>query len=175
MKKHGTPREKEALAIKWACEIFRPYLIGSQFIVESDHHSLQWLKNAKSSRLLRWYLALSEYDFTIRYKPGSKNVVADALSRNTFDINSIEQECRLEQVLNSFYQVAQFPFDKVELEHLQKYDPDWQPIIENCLINKGTTTCGNFRMEQNLLFKHNKDGKLLLVIPFKFIEPVIYT
>jgi len=35
-----------------------------------------------SSRLLRWRLLLEEYDYTIAYKAGKKNVNADALSRN---------------------------------------------------------------------------------------------
>lgn len=33
-------REKEALGIIWACEVLRPYIIGSKFIVETDHYSL---------------------------------------------------------------------------------------------------------------------------------------
>ena len=39
-------REIEALAIKWACEVFRPFVIGSHFILETDHHSLTWLMKA---------------------------------------------------------------------------------------------------------------------------------
>ena len=36
-------REIEGLAIIWACESQRPYIIGEHFTIETDHHSLQWL------------------------------------------------------------------------------------------------------------------------------------
>ena len=64
-------REKEALAIIYACETCRAYVIGYRFLVETDHKSLQWLLDAKSPpRLVRWALRLSEYDFEIRHKKG---------------------------------------------------------------------------------------------------------
>ena len=73
-------REKEGLAIIHACESFPPYLYGTKFIVETDHHSLQWLMKAVTPATL-WALKLAEYDFIIRYKKGAANSNADALSR----------------------------------------------------------------------------------------------
>jgi hypothetical protein len=47
--------EKEALAVLWAFEQFRAHILGSKFIVETDHESLQWLRKAKSpAQLVRW-------------------------------------------------------------------------------------------------------------------------
>ena len=75
-------REKEALAIIFACEQFRPYLYGPTFEVATDHHSVQWLMTATTpARLVRWALRLAEYDFSITYKKEEKNANADALSR----------------------------------------------------------------------------------------------
>ena len=80
--KKWCPREKEALAIIYACETFRPYVYGTQFIVYTDHHSLQWLMKATApARLVRWALRLSEFDFVIRYRKGDSNANADALPR----------------------------------------------------------------------------------------------
>lgn len=75
--------EKELLAIVWATKYFRPYLFGRKFKVITDHMPLQWLMNLKepNSRLTRWRLKLSGYDFTIVYKKGKINTNVDALSR----------------------------------------------------------------------------------------------
>ena len=75
--------EKETLSIIWSVKHFRPYLYGQKFEILSDHKPLIWLMKANDpgSRLLRWRLYLEEYDYTISYIPGTKNVVADTLSR----------------------------------------------------------------------------------------------
>lgn len=86
--------EKELLAIVWATKYFRPYLFGRKFVIISDHKPLQWLMNVKepNSRLTRWRLKLSEYNYTITYKQGKYNTNADALSRveiHNDDVDSI--------------------------------------------------------------------------------------
>ncbi|CAK1604464.1 unnamed protein product [Parnassius mnemosyne] len=75
--------EKELLAVVWATKYFRPYLFGRTFKILTDHKPLQWVMNLKepNSRLTRWKLKLSEYDFSVIYKKGKNNTNADALSR----------------------------------------------------------------------------------------------
>lgn len=82
--------EKELLAIVWATKYFRPYLFGRKFRILTDHKPLQWIMNLKepNSRLTRWRLKLSEFDFTVTYKQGKCNTNADALSR--IEINNEE-------------------------------------------------------------------------------------
>lgn len=75
--------DKEFLAAVWATKYFRPYLFGRKFKIVTDHKPLQWIMNSKetSSRVTRWKLKLSEYNFDIVYKPGKHNLNADTLSR----------------------------------------------------------------------------------------------
>lgn len=88
--------EKELLAVVWACKYFRPYLYGRKFILYTDHKPLTYGLNLKdtNNRLVHWRLALSEFDYEIRYRPGKQNVVADSLSRikTETEINIIENE-----------------------------------------------------------------------------------
>jgi len=77
-------RDKEALAIVYALNSFRAYIWGSgiPFLVRTDHHSLQWMQDAKTGRIARWATLLAEFEpFEIKYRKGSSNKVADALSR----------------------------------------------------------------------------------------------
>ncbi|MCO5763134.1 MAG: reverse transcriptase domain-containing protein [Chromatiaceae bacterium] len=79
--------DREALAILWACEKFRPYLFGATFWVESDHEPLKWLYETPrvKGRLAHWQLQLAEYDglLGVKYVRGSANGAADCLSRVT--------------------------------------------------------------------------------------------
>ena len=75
-------REKEALAIIYALESFRHFLQGSEFVVRTDHSSLQWLLTAKSGRLQRWALRLMEFGpYKIIHRSGKDHTNVDALSR----------------------------------------------------------------------------------------------
>ncbi|KAE8910793.1 hypothetical protein PF003_g5136 [Phytophthora fragariae] len=75
--------ELECAAVVWAVKLFRPYLYGRKFVLMTDHAALKWLMTSKelAGRLHRWALQLQVYDFEVVYRPGSSNVVADALSR----------------------------------------------------------------------------------------------
>ncbi|KAJ8763895.1 hypothetical protein K2173_003677 [Erythroxylum novogranatense] len=75
--------EKELLAVVFALEKFRPYLLGTKVIIYTDHAALKYLFTKKEAkpRLIRWILLLQEFEIEIRDKKGSENVVADHLSR----------------------------------------------------------------------------------------------
>ncbi|GJT34400.1 reverse transcriptase domain-containing protein [Tanacetum coccineum] len=80
---HYTTTEKELLAVVYAFEKFRPYLVLSKSIVYTDHSALKYLfaKQDAKPRLLRWVLLLQEFDIIIRDKKGAENLAADHLSR----------------------------------------------------------------------------------------------
>jgi len=75
--------EQELLAVVRALTAWRHYLHGHKFTVVTDHYSLTFLQTQPklSKRQVRWTEHLAEFDFTVVYKPGKTNVVADALSR----------------------------------------------------------------------------------------------
>ncbi|GJV31416.1 reverse transcriptase domain-containing protein [Tanacetum coccineum] len=80
---HYTTTEKELLAVVYAFEKFRPYLVLSRTIVYTDHSALKYLlaKQDAKPMLLRWILLLQEFDVITRDKKGAENLAADHLSR----------------------------------------------------------------------------------------------
>ncbi|CAM4676932.1 unnamed protein product [Caretta caretta] len=78
--------EKECYAIVYALEKLCPYVWGRRFHLQTDHAALKWLHTVKETnkKLLRWSLALQDFDFDIQHISGASNKVADALSRESF-------------------------------------------------------------------------------------------
>nr|GEU32183.1 reverse transcriptase [Tanacetum cinerariifolium] len=101
-----TTTKKEMLAVVYAFEKFRSYLIMNKSIVYTDHSALKYLfaKKYAQARLLRWILLLQEFDFKVVDTKGAKNYAADHLSRlenpyeNIFNPKEINESFPLETI-----------------------------------------------------------------------------
>nr|GEX38836.1 reverse transcriptase domain-containing protein [Tanacetum cinerariifolium] len=101
---HYTTTEKEMLAVVYAFEKFRSYLIFNKSIVYTDHFVLKYLfaKKASKARLLWWILLLQEFKFKVIDTKGAENLTADHLSRlenphqNVLDPKEINEAFPLE-------------------------------------------------------------------------------
>lgn len=77
--------DRDFLAVKLALEEWRHWLEGAKhpFIVWTEHKNLEYIRSAKrlNSRQARWALFFTRFNFSITYRPGSRKIKADALSR----------------------------------------------------------------------------------------------
>ena len=82
-KKNYTKTEREGLAMVYALQKFRHYLLGSHFKMFTDHSALKYLVNKPvlGGRICKWLILFQEYDFEIIVKPGRLNLGPDHLSR----------------------------------------------------------------------------------------------
>nr|GEU42805.1 reverse transcriptase domain-containing protein [Tanacetum cinerariifolium] len=99
-----TTTEKEMLAVVYAFEKFRSYLIMNKSIVYTNHFALKYLfaKKDSKARLLHWVLLLQEFTFKVTDTKGAENLAADHLSRlenphqNVLDPKEINESFPLE-------------------------------------------------------------------------------
>jgi hypothetical protein len=77
--------ERESLAMVYALQKFRHYLLGKHFKMFIDHSALKYLVNKPMlrGRIYRWLLLFQEFDFEVIVKPGKLNVGKYHLSRIT--------------------------------------------------------------------------------------------
>lgn len=75
--------EKELMAVVTAVKKWASYLMDKHFIIKTDHWALKYLTEQKVNNLLqqKWISKLLGYHYTIVYRKGAENRVADALSR----------------------------------------------------------------------------------------------
>ncbi|KAI3762510.1 hypothetical protein L1987_52940 [Smallanthus sonchifolius] len=123
-----TTTEKELLAVVFAFDKFRPYLVLSKTIVFTDHSSLRFLFQKKDAkpRLIRWILLLSEFYIEIKDKKGAENVAADHLSR--LEDPKREEICK--DVIGDKFPHESIDFIRAELEGLP-----WFSDLANYLAN----------------------------------------
>jgi hypothetical protein len=73
----------ECLAVIWAVDLFRHYLVARRFTLVTDHSALRWLFNITNPQGIyaRWIMKLQEYDINVVYRAGRNHGNVDALSR----------------------------------------------------------------------------------------------
>ena len=97
-----TTTERELLSIVETLKEFRTILMGQQLIIHTDHENLTF-KHFNSDRVMRWRLFIEEYSPDIRYIPGPKNVVADAMSRLEIQDTPMSEAHFTEALRSEFY------------------------------------------------------------------------
>lgn len=158
--------DREALAIVLACRQFHHFLWGTKVFVRTDHQPLVSIfrQKTKSPRMNRWILEMRDYHFSIDYKSGKKNVVADQLSRPVRPIRPWggQSELFLGRTREEFSQ-------------LQMQEPRWREMrqyLEGGCIPRSKyhrATLAQFNIEDKILYstRRKKDNTILytLVIP----------
>ena len=145
--------EKELLAIVFAFDKFRPYLIGNKVVVHTDHSAIKYLMTKKDAkpRLIRWVLLLEEFDVEIKDKKGTENLVADHLSR-------------LEGARDDLPVNDEFPDEKLFAIEDKKEVP-WFADYVNYLVAKAIPPEFNYQKKKRF-FAHLKH--------YYWEEPVLY-
>ena len=140
--------DKELLAVVKGIEHFRHFLLGSEFILRTDHKALEylWSTNNQEGRLMRWALKLQEYKFTPEYIKGEKNA-ADGLSRYVNSLQQInENSCEpsnpgtKQRILEEYHlNLGHGSMDNMKFAIKQKYNwpkmtKDIESFVKKCKI-----------------------------------------
>ncbi|XP_031749277.1 uncharacterized protein LOC116407661 [Xenopus tropicalis] len=136
----------EFLALKWAIvDKLHDFLYGVEFEVRTDNNPLTYiLTTAKLDATgHRWLAALSNYSFTLKYKPGPRNIGADALSRRP-GLPALEDDGEWEEIpsigMKAYCATAAVVDDKVAFSELRVVDsvgggPESVPPMYCCPIS----------------------------------------
>ena len=133
--------EKELLAVVHCLRLWRHYLLGVPFVVKTDNRAVShFMTQPKLTRKqARWQELLAEFTFTLDFRTGSSNKVADALSRRA-DL----AELRIAAALSSS-KVATTVKDQIR--ELLMRDPAVECLIK--LVQQGKAR--QFWLEEGLL------------------------
>ncbi len=118
IERNYTTTEREALAMVYALQKIKHYLLGNQFVFYVDHMAFVYLVSRPQvfSKLARWLLLFFQYDFKIVYKLGRSHLMASALSRLP---NQVEAVGVLDQTIDA---------------HMFTLQPQWLQSVHDYML-----------------------------------------
>lgn len=178
--KNYSQLHREALAIVFAIKKFHKYIYGKPFTIFSDSQALREIfspskgtNTVAASRLQRWAVILSMYNYTIKYKPSKQMCHADALSRlplpspTKISDNSINrllsQNCPMK-----FEVLKKSQSEDKTIMQLISYVKDGWPKVFSKEYNYYFKLRNDFSIEDNCLFYYDR-----IVIPSHWREAVL--
>ena len=130
---------KEFYSLVRALMVWQHYLLPKEFIIHTDHESLKHFKGQQrlSRRQAKWVEFLESFAYVIKYKKGSTNVVADALSRRYVLITALQSKLLGFELIKEQYTL----------------DEDFQVIAGRCA---GGEVVDGYYMVDGFLYKGSK-------------------
>jgi hypothetical protein len=109
---HNYPiHDKELMAVVRALICWRAELIGlpRPFTVITDNQALEFFstKRLLNLRQAGWAEIMAQYHFTITYRPGKENVLADALSRKSEEVRTQKEKKEIQRTMRIFRPVQE--------------------------------------------------------------------
>ena len=131
--KHYSAMEKEALAIVFATQNFRVYLLGKPFQLITDNRALTWWLHSlePKSRIARWIMDLQKFSFTVQHRAGKANANGDIISR-VCPSSSIKPQSPTPLKDNALCFVQLTPVFNIQKE--QQKDSSFQ-LVRQCTSN----------------------------------------
>ncbi len=139
--RNWTTIEKECYAIVHTLRKYEYLLRDVKFTLKTDHANLLYMNIPPSSKVLRWKLAIQEYDFDVYHIPGPDNIAADAFSRlmdpsdqatalpltRSQVTNEMEQSVEAHATTESqpTDNTKMHPLNKEQYDHIERFHNSW--------------------------------------------------
>ena len=136
--------EKEALSLVWSIKRFHRYLFARPFTLVTDHKPLEFILHPQKgipqmgvSRIIRWALFLSSYQYTINFRPTQRHSNADMCSR--FPLESQKGVCEKsdDSIDGSVYSIVSESEIRESIFSIH-YLGDDMPLLDSVSIAKHT-------------------------------------
>ena len=107
------------LAVIYGLKEWRSQLIGLQttepFSAITDHRALEYFstKRELTPRQMRWAITVADFNLKLTYRPGTANVVADALSRKQEELHTQKEKDKAART-RAFLQAEQLDIGTVQ-------------------------------------------------------------